>query len=119
MFRSFRVPFLSTLLLIMIWGGLAFLSQSRYLPSPIDVAKAFIVELSSGALLFHLSATFLRVMAAFIIALVFGTAIGLMLGRSNKANQFFDPWLIFALNRVLLSLVRIDRNRRHHSRCAQ
>lgn len=105
MFRSFRLPFLSTLLLIMIWGGFAFLLQSRYLPSPIDVAKAFIVELSSGALLFHLSATFLRVIAAFIIALVFGTAIGLMLGRSNKANQFFDPWLIFALNLPALVVI--------------
>lgn len=105
MLRSFRLPLLSTLLFLAIWSGLAFLLQSRYLPAPFEVAKTFITELSSGALLFHLSVTFLRVIAAFIIALIFGTAIGLLLGRSSKANQFFDPWLIFALNLPALVVI--------------
>ena len=105
MLRFFRLPLLSTLLLIAIWSGLAYLLQSRYLPSPFEVTNAFVAELASGALLFHLSVTSLRVIAAFIIALVIGTAIGLMLGRSSKANQFFDPWLIFALNLPALVVI--------------
>lgn len=105
MLRSFRLPLLSTLLLIAIWSGLAYLLQSRYLPWPFEVANAFVAEIASGALLFHLSVTFLRIIAAFIIALVIGTAIGLMLGRSSKANQFFDPWLIFALNLPTLVVI--------------
>ena len=105
MIRSLRVPFLSICLLILLWWGGALLLQSRYLPSPLDVARAFVSELTSGALLFHLGITLLRVISAFSIALLIGTAIGLALGRSSVINQFFDPWLIFALNLPALVVI--------------
>ena len=105
MIRSLRVPFLSICLLILLWWGGALLVQSRYLPSPLDVARAFVSELTSGALLFHLGITLLRVISAFSIALLIGTAIGLALGRSSVINQFFDPWLIFALNLPALVVI--------------
>lgn len=103
--RSVLVPLLSGLALILIWSGLASISQSRYLPSPSDVAFAFVVELASGALLFHIGATCLRVLGAFCIAIICGTAIGFVLGRSPKANLIFDPWLILALNLPALVII--------------
>jgi NitT/TauT family transport system permease protein len=89
---------LSLILLVSLWAGLAQVLQSRYLPAPAAVMSAFISELTSGALLYHVGATFLRVIAAFGIAITVGSAIGLGLGRSVSANRFFDPWLILALN---------------------
>jgi NitT/TauT family transport system permease protein len=68
------------------------------LPSPVEVWTVFLSEFQSGELLRHLLATMLRVLAAFVIAMVIGTAIGLFLGRKPGANSFFDPWLILALN---------------------
>lgn len=98
MLRHVITPVFSTLFLLALWAALAALLHSRYLPAPTEVVATFASELSSGALLFHVGNTFLRVAGAFILAMTIGTAIGLALGRNTKANLFFDPWLIFALN---------------------
>ncbi len=92
------IPVLSALALVALWALLAWALESRYLPSPVEVWTVFLSELQSGELLRHLLATMLRVLAAFIIAMIIGTAIGLFLGRKPAANAFFDPWLILALN---------------------
>ena len=89
---------LSFCALVLLWWVLATLLQSRLLPAPVEVAQAWWNEAQSGALFKHLAATLLRVAGAFVIAMVIGTAFGLALGRNSKANQFFDPWLVFALN---------------------
>ncbi len=80
------------------WTVLAFSLQSRYLPSPAEVFLVWLAEVKSGALQYHIGATFLRVLTAFTLAMTIGTAIGLWLGRRRGANDFFDPWLILALN---------------------
>jgi NitT/TauT family transport system permease protein len=92
------IPLLSALALVALWAVLAWALESRYLPSPAEVWMVFLSELQSGELPRHLWATMLRVLAAFVIAMVVGTAIGLFLGRKPGANSFFDPWLILALN---------------------
>jgi NitT/TauT family transport system permease protein len=92
------IPLLSALALVALWAAHAWALESRYLPSPAEVWMAFLSEFQSGALLRHLMATMLRVVAAFVIAMIVGTAIGLFLGRKPGANSFFDPWLILALN---------------------
>ena len=96
--HSIITPVLSTLALLTLWAILALVLHSRYLPAPTEVALAFVSELSSGALLYHGGITFLRVLSAFLLAMTVGTGLGLALGRNAKANRFFDPWLILALN---------------------
>ena len=105
MSRPVFTPILSILSLAAIWAGLAALLHSRYLPTPFDGYIAFVSELSSGALPYHIGATFLRVFGAFVLAITFGTAIGLGLGRNIKANHFLDPWLILALNIPALVII--------------
>jgi NitT/TauT family transport system permease protein len=105
MLRSPLLPLISSIALILLWAALAYSLQSRYLPTPFDVASAFVTELASSALFFHLGATCLRVIGAFCLALLFGTALGFALGRSPKANLIFDPWLIFALNLPALVII--------------
>ena len=56
------------------------------------------VEWRSGELFFHLGMTLLRVVAAFFVAMVIGSAIGIFLGLRPTADQFLDPWLILLLN---------------------
>jgi NitT/TauT family transport system permease protein len=98
MVKRALVSSLSIASLAVLWSVAAAVAQSRYLPSPAEVLSAFQFELASGALLYHLGATFLRVAGAFVLAMSLGAGIGLGLGRSARANSFFDPWLIFALN---------------------
>jgi NitT/TauT family transport system permease protein len=96
--RSIVTSLLSVATLVAIWAALAAAIQSRYLPSPLEVAEAWQQEFSSGALWYHIRATLLRVAGAFVVAMLVGSAIGIWLGRRSGVNQFFDPWLIFALN---------------------
>jgi NitT/TauT family transport system permease protein len=98
MMKNVVTPVLSTLVLLALWAILALILHSRYLPAPSEVAAAFAFELSSGQLLYHIGITFLRVTSAFAVAMTVGTGLGLALGRNAKANRFFDPWLILALN---------------------
>jgi NitT/TauT family transport system permease protein len=89
---------LSLTVLVIGWAVIAALLQSRYLPSPAEVARLFVVELMSGDLLRNVGITLARVAAASVIAFLVGTAIGIFLGRHRDADRFFDGWLIFFLN---------------------
>jgi NitT/TauT family transport system permease protein len=89
---------LSLTVLVIGWAVIAALLQSRYLPSPAEVARLFVDELMSGDLLRNVGITLARVAAASVIAFMIGTAIGIFLGRHREANRFFDGWLIFFLN---------------------
>ena len=89
---------LSLTLLVLGWAAIAAILQSRYLPSPAEVARLFVVELAAGDLLRNVAITLARVAAAALIAFVIGTAIGILLGRHRDADRFFDSWLIFFLN---------------------
>lgn len=91
--------------LLVFWAVVAFLAQSRALPSPNDVLSSVIVEFKSGELVFHLTATLVRVIAAFIVAMVIGSAIGIILGRNKELNHFFDPWVILFLNIPALVII--------------
>jgi NitT/TauT family transport system permease protein len=89
---------LSLTLLVLGWAAIAAILQSRYLPSPAEVARLFLLEFMSGDLLRNVAITLARVAAAALIAFLIGTAIGIFLGRHRDADRFFDSWLIFFLN---------------------
>ncbi len=69
------------------------------------VLSAMGTELRSGDLLFHTSATLVRVAAAFVVAMAIGSAIGIFLGRSKLLNRLFDPWVILFLNIPALVII--------------
>jgi NitT/TauT family transport system permease protein len=69
------------------------------------VALALIDEARSGALTLNLSANLLRVFAAFAIAMVLGTVIGLVMGRNAILDWLADPWLVVLLNLPALVII--------------
>ncbi|NDW05850.1 ABC transporter permease [Jiella pacifica] len=84
--------------LLAIWWVAAIVADSRVLPAPPAVVEAFWRDARTGELFFHLAMTLMRVAGAFVIAMVVGSAIGILLGMNREANRFFDPWLILFLN---------------------
>jgi NitT/TauT family transport system permease protein len=52
-----------------------------------------------------IGATLGRVACAFIISMLIGTAIGMLAGRSSRADALLDPWLVIALNLPVLMVV--------------
>ena len=89
---------LSLLLLVAIWHGLAIIINDNTLPTPVTVLQVFWQEIESGQLPYHLGITLVRLLASFSIAMFLGCAIGILLGRSQKLDAFFDNWLVIFLN---------------------
>lgn len=88
----------SILVLLLIWWLVASSLNSRFFPSPHAVLAAIINEWQSGDLLFHLGATLGRVFVSFTVAMFIGCIVGIVLGRHEKVDWFFDSWLILMLN---------------------
>jgi len=92
------LPILSLLALIAIWEGVAVYVNSHVLPTPYSVAVVMWQAIDSGQLPYHLGMTLLRLAASFTIAMLMGSAIGIVLGRNKRLNAFFDNWLVIFLN---------------------
>lgn len=89
----------SVALLGVIWAVAAWLTADRsLLPMPSVVAGIFWVELGAGEIWFHLSATLLRVIGAFVLAMSIGCVLGIFAGRKPAFNAWADPWIIIFLN---------------------
>jgi NitT/TauT family transport system permease protein len=95
----------STLLLLLAWIVGSHVIGARLLPEPSAVALALVDEARSGMLMFNLSVTLLRVFAAFAIAMVLGTVIGLLMGRNAIFDWLADPWLLVLLNLPALVII--------------
>ncbi len=96
--KSLTWSIASLVCLIVIWGAAAGWIDSRNLPGPREVLSAFTAAAASGELFYHVGVTLARVVVSFGLAMVIGSAIGIFMGRSVKADTFFDSWLVLALN---------------------
>lgn len=90
---------------LLFWEVMALLIDHRHLPTPAAVLAAMMREAASGALFFHIGMTLYRVIAAFVLAMLIGSAIGIVMGRSGRIDQFFDSWLILFLNLPALVII--------------
>jgi len=95
----------SLILFIAIWWVASLFAGPQMLPGPHAVLAAIIAEARSGELFFQTGVTLLRVFFAFTLAMVVGTAIGLMMGRFKLADRLGDPWLIVLLNLPALVII--------------
>ncbi len=89
---------LSIVSLLVLWQLAAIAFASPMLPGPPKVFGFIANELESGEMLKNLGLTLWRVAAAYIIAIVVGSAIGIAMGRSRLVDHVLDPWLIVLLN---------------------
>lgn len=88
----------SVLGLLLLWNLAAQAWPSRAFPPPAEVWRVLVREFASGDLVYHLSVTLGRVAAAYVVAMLFGSVIGILLGTHRRADQFFNPWLVLFLN---------------------
>lgn len=88
----------SLIALLFIWQVAANIFDSPLLPAPIIVVNVLIEQLQTGDLLYNLGVTLARLSVSFFLAMVLGTAIGIVLGRNKRLDGFFDNWLIIFLN---------------------
>ena len=74
------------------WGG------SRLFPPPSAVFAALAAEAASGQLVRNLGITLARVAAAFVIAMLCGSALGIAMGRWPRLDRMLDSLVTGLLN---------------------
>jgi len=99
------VRLLSLVLFVCTWYVAALLAGESMLPGPAAVLASLVGDAASGALFVNLAATLARVLLAFGLAMIVGTAIGLLMGRFTVADRLGDPWLVVLLNLPALVVI--------------
>jgi NitT/TauT family transport system permease protein len=95
----------SLLGLVLLWALAASAWPSRAFPTPGAVWRVLVDEAANGDLFYHLGATLGRVAAAYIIAMVIGSVLGVFLGLHRRADRFFNPWVVLFLNIPALVII--------------
>ena len=96
----------SLLLLLALWWLVALLAaDARLMPGPALVLMVAWRDLIGGDMVQDLLATLARVAAAFVLAMLVGTVLGWVAGRSARVNALLDPWIVVALNLPVLVVV--------------
>jgi NitT/TauT family transport system permease protein len=83
---------------LLLWQLAAAALDRPELPSPGAVLETLREHLASGELARHLGVTLARVAAAFVLALGIGAGLGILMGRSRRADLALDGLLVLALN---------------------
>jgi NitT/TauT family transport system permease protein len=96
---------LSALALLALWQAAASIAQSPLMPSPAAVALALTRLVMQGHLPIDLGITLLRVAASFVLAMALGAAIGILMGKSRRADRLLDLWLVLGLNIPALVII--------------
>ena len=95
---SVLVQALSLAALVALWQVAAMLADSRVLPAPLAVLEVMIAGFEDGEVPYHIAITLARVAASFVLAMGIGIAFGILMGRSQGFDRFFDGWLVLFLN---------------------
>ena len=105
--RQFVLRVASLAIIVLVWALGAMAAGPRLLPSPLAVLSTMVEEAASGALFLNIAITLVRVGVAFGIAMLAGTALGILMGRSRTADDLFDLPLIVLLNLPALVIVAL------------
>src|SRR5919109_3847647 len=110
--KSAAWPYLASIAALLVaWQVAASLVQDRVLPTPAAVWIVLERDVDSGTLLHHLAITLARVAVSFFLALLIGSAIGILMGRSILLDRLGDAWLIVFLNLPALVTIRSEERR--------
>jgi ABC-type nitrate/sulfonate/bicarbonate transport system permease component len=96
--KQLPVRTLGLLALLSAWQLLAWLLQSDLLPTPLAVLGSLQQHIVEGELMSHLGITLLRVFTSFLIAMLIGSAVGILMGSQRHWDHWLDGLLILGLN---------------------
>lgn len=87
--------------ILLFWYILHLAVASAAIPSPCKTIINFIA-IFPGTLSLHLAVSLLRITAAVLLSLIFGSLIGLWTGTSEKADEFIAPlvYMLYPLPKI-------------------
>lgn len=89
------VPYLVIAAVLAAWEVVVRLNGIApiFLPAPSAILKYLVAMTIDGSMPYHLSVTFLRIIAGFGVAAVTGILVGIAMGMSPLTARIFDPWI--------------------------
>jgi NitT/TauT family transport system permease protein len=97
---------LSLVVLLAVWWVVARMAgAAQLLPSPGQVYAFFEQAVQSGELPVNVVITLARVVVAFALAMLAGSVLGFLAGRSPRLDAAIDPWLTIGLNLPVLVVI--------------
>ncbi len=87
---------LSILVLLLVWQLLSF-GNTAFLPGPGSTLRRVLELLASGEFFRQALPTILRVLAGFSLALLAGTAVGILMGARRSFESFFELYVLVGL----------------------
>ena len=97
--RELGPPLLGVAVLLVVWALLAAVTTTSAIPSPADTWAALRRWMTDGFILEATLKTLIRLAFSFVVALVIGTALGLVLSSFELARRSIRP-LVVALQIV-------------------
>ena len=95
----------SLILFLCVWQIASIWIDVDLLPSPTRVASSIHEHLFAGDLLSSVAITLARVGVSFFIAMAFGVAVGVLMGRNRNWDAALDGLLILSLNLPALVVI--------------
>jgi NitT/TauT family transport system permease protein len=94
---------IAVLAILVVWQVFAMAVNRPILPTPIEVAQVFFIELQSG-MLDHFLASLWRVLASTFLAIATAAPLGIILGQSKRMNSLLAPvvYLLYPIPKVVL-----------------
>ncbi len=93
---------------LLVWYVTAlYLADDLRFPSPVTVFERMAALSANGKLWPHIFVTLQSLIAAFTIAMIVGSVIGILLGKFPKADKFFDAWLTLFLNLPAIVIITL------------
>jgi NitT/TauT family transport system permease protein len=95
--RPLLVRLASLAAMLLAWQAIAWFFPASVLPGPVPVLAKVREIVASGKFAFHMSQTLLRVGAGFLLAFLASLALGILMGASRTAEQFFEGAIVVGL----------------------
>jgi ABC-type nitrate/sulfonate/bicarbonate transport system permease component len=91
----------ASLLAVIVWQAIALIVQRDILPTPVQVAQAFVTHF--GEIGRHFMASALRVMISVILAVALAVPAGLGMGQIPILNRLFSPlvYLVYPIPKIV------------------
>ena len=95
---AFVIRLFSIVAIVVFWHVAAIVFASDLLPTPLQVVMRILQVYEDGSLVHHLLVTLRRVVLSFVVAMIIGTAIGMVMGNKQTIDLLLDGLLILGLN---------------------
>ncbi len=99
------IRILSVVGFLAVWQISTGFADADLLPAPLKVLQSLLGHIQDGDLLFHVGVTLVRVIISFSLAMAFGVALGIVMGRYKKWDAALDGLLVLALNLPALVVI--------------